>query len=106
VRASTTTPMVKGYISFQNDQMEVAVLEGGQLQVVNAQGQQVIEAGNKLMIQKVQAALGGGGAGSGGGIGPLGWVGIGLGTAGAIGAAAAIGSGGGGGGGGTSPFTP
>jgi len=72
VKASTTTPMVKGYVSFQNDQMDVAVLEGGQLLVVNARGQQIIEPGNKLMVQKAQADLGGGAAAGGGGLGPVG----------------------------------
>jgi hypothetical protein len=63
IQASTTTPMIRGYVSYENDQMEVAVLEGGQLMVVNANGQQMIEPGRKLMVQKVQAQLGGAGGG-------------------------------------------
>jgi hypothetical protein len=83
VKASTSTPMVKGYVSFQDEQMEVAVLEGGQLLMVSANGQQIIEPGNKLMVQKAQANLGGGGAGAGG-LGAGGWAVIGLTTAAAI----------------------
>jgi len=39
--------------------------------VVGANGQQIIEPGNKLMAQKAQSDLGGGGAGAGG----FGWQG-------------------------------
>jgi len=85
VKASTSTPMVKGYVSFQNDQMEVAVLEGGQLMVVGANGQQIIEPGNKLMVQKAQSDLSGGGAGAGGGLGGEGLAVIGLTTGAAVG---------------------
>jgi hypothetical protein len=83
VKASTSAPMVKGYVSYQDDQMEVAVLEGGQLMAVGANGQQIIEPGNKLMVQKAQANLGGGGAGAGG-LGGPGWAVIGITTAAAV----------------------
>jgi len=70
VNASTSTPMIKGYVSFQNDQMEIAVLEGGQLMVVNARGQQVIDPGSRWMVLKAQADLGGGAGAGGGGMSP------------------------------------
>jgi hypothetical protein len=83
IQASTGRPLIKGYLAFENKQMELAVTEGGQLRVVSAHGQQIIEPGNKLMVQKAQANLGGGGAGAGG-FGWQGWTLIGFTGAGII----------------------
>jgi hypothetical protein len=42
--------------------MEIGVLEGGKLVLVNSSGRQVLEPGKRAMIQNVQADLGEGGA--------------------------------------------
>jgi len=65
IQASTETPMIKGYLAFENKQMELVVTEGGQLRVVSAHGQQIVQPGNKMMVRTAQADLGGGGGGGG-----------------------------------------
>jgi hypothetical protein len=53
---------VKGYLLFEDGRMEIGVLEGGKLVLVNSSGRQVLEPGKRAMIQNVQADLGEGGA--------------------------------------------
>jgi len=60
IQASTETPMIKGYLAFENKQMELVVHEGGQLRVVSAHGEQIVQPGNKMMVRTAQADLGGG----------------------------------------------
>lgn len=69
VNASTETSTLRGYLAFENNQMEIGVIDGGKLVVANARGRQVIESGNALQVQNVQAALGAGGAAGAGGLG-------------------------------------
>jgi hypothetical protein len=64
IEASNDTFGVKGYLLYEDDRMEIGVIEGGKLVLVHSSGRQVIEAGNSLWIQKAQADLGGGGAGA------------------------------------------
>jgi hypothetical protein len=74
INASTSTPVVIGYLSFQDNKMDIVVLEGGKLMVVNSRGQQLIETGNGARIQKAQAFLGAGGVGAALGEGASGFV--------------------------------
>ncbi|MFO7785508.1 MAG: hypothetical protein ACQET7_11435 [Thermodesulfobacteriota bacterium] len=66
IHASTDTSRIRGYLLFENDRMEIGVIDGGKLVVENARGQQMIESGSSLKFQHVQAELGAGGAGAGG----------------------------------------
>lgn len=69
IHASTDASSIRGYLLFEDDQMEIGVIDGGKLVVANARGQQMIESGNSLQFQNVQAALGAGGAAGAGGLG-------------------------------------
>lgn len=53
---------VKGYLLFEDGRMEIGVMEGGKLVLVNASGRQLLEPGKRATIQNVQADLGEGGA--------------------------------------------
>jgi len=57
ISASTGTPMIKGYLLFEDNRMEIGVIEGGNLLLAKAGAGSAIEAGNSVMIQKAQAAL-------------------------------------------------
>ncbi len=67
INASTDTSTIRGYLLFENNRMEIGVIDGGKLVVANARGQQMIESGSSLQFQNVQAQLGAGGAGAGAG---------------------------------------
>jgi hypothetical protein len=56
---------VKGYLLCQDGRMEIGVMEGGKLVLVNSSGRQVLEPGQRVMVQNAQAALGEGGADAG-----------------------------------------
>jgi len=62
IEVSSDTFGVKGYLLFQDGRMEIGVMEGGKLVLVNSSGRQVLEPGKRAMIQNVQAELGEGGA--------------------------------------------
>lgn len=57
IQASAGSSTVKGYLLYENERMEIGVMEGGKLMVANADGQQLIEPGNSLRVEKAQADL-------------------------------------------------
>jgi hypothetical protein len=62
IEVSTDTFGIKGYLLFEDGKMEIGVMEGGKLVLVNSSGRQVLEPGNRVMVQNAQANLEGGGA--------------------------------------------
>jgi hypothetical protein len=64
IEVSTDTFGVKGYLLFEDGRMEIGVIEGGKLVLVNSSGRQVLEPGKRFMVQNAQANLEGGGAGA------------------------------------------
>ncbi len=62
IEVSTDTFGVKGYLLFENGGMEIGVIEGGKLVLVNSSGRQVLEPGKRFMVQNAQANLEEGGA--------------------------------------------
>ena len=68
IHASTDASSLRGYLLYENGQMEIGVIDGGKLVLADASGQRMIDSGNRIQFQHVQAALGGG-AGAGGGVG-------------------------------------
>jgi len=72
IHASTDASSIRGYLLYEDNQMEIGVIDGGQLVVADASGQRMIESGNSLRFQKVQAQLGGGAGAGGLGAGTIG----------------------------------
>lgn len=66
INASTETSMIRGYLLFEDNRMEIGVIEGGKLVVAKAGAGSAIEAGNSLLVQNAKAALASSGAAASG----------------------------------------